>query len=182
MPPISRLHDGLRIRDCAQEDAAGIDTLIAAAFAASAYGFHGEAALVRALHQDGDVLVSLVAEMDGVFVGHALFSRMTIVSDGRRIKGASLAPVSVDPRHQATGIGTALIRDGLDRLTDAGIPVCFVLGDPAYYTRFGFSTQAALPFGSPYAGPHFLAVWLDKSFPLPESGRADHAPAFARSE
>lgn len=174
--------DQFRIHNCAEEDAAEIDRLIAVAFGASPHGHKGEAALVRALHEDGDALISLVAEKDGMVVGHVLFSRMDVMADGRPMTGAALAPVSVDPRHQSAGIGSALIRAGLSRLEKAAIPVCFVLGSPAHYSRFGFSTPAAHPFVSPYVGPNFMAVWLDKSFPLPESGRADHAPAFARSE
>ena len=54
----------------------------------------------------------------------------------------------------------------------------FVLGHPDYYPRFGYSTETAHPFASPFAGPHFMALLLDKSVRLPESGRARYAPAF----
>jgi putative acetyltransferase len=149
-----------------------------AAFASTAFGHQGEADLVRAVHADGDALVSLVAETDGEIVGHALFSRMEIEADGVPLRGAGLAPVGVLPYLHSSGVGSALIWRGLEMLHGQGIQISFVLGHPDYYPRFGYSAEAALPFTSPFAGPHFMALLLDKSVQLPESGRARYAPAF----
>lgn len=162
---------------------AELDALAAvheAAFSATAIGHQGEAQLVRQIEADRDALVSLVAEADGDILGHALFSRVTVDADGQRLRGAGLAPVAVQPSLQSNGIGSSLIRRGLATLTDMNLQICFVLGHPDYYPRFGFRADLARPFASPYAGPHFMALFLDNSLRLPESGRADYAPAFSR--
>lgn len=132
------------------------------------------------LEADGDALVSLVAGIEGARVGHALFSRMAVTADGEPVAAAGLAPVGVLPAYQGLGIGSALIREGLAQLPALGIRLCFVLGHPDYYPRFGFRVETAAPYTSPYAGPHFMALALDTRLALPERGRADYAPAFAR--
>ena len=73
---------------------------------------------------------------------------------------SGLAPVSVLPAHQKNGIGSALIKKGVEELKAKSIDACFLLGDPAYYGRFGFSVEAATPFASPYAGPYFQMLNL----------------------
>jgi putative acetyltransferase len=166
----------IRLIDPADFEA--VDAVHRAAFASTAFGHQGEADLVRAIHADGDALVSLVAETDGEIVGHALFSCMEIEADGVPLQGAGLAPVGVLPNLHSGGVGSALIWRGLELLHGQGIQISFVLGHPDYYPRFGYSAEAALPFASPFAGPHFMALLLDKSVRLPESGRARYAPAF----
>lgn len=163
-------------RNATPADAAGIDAIHMAAF-----GGDTEVKLVRMLEADGDALVSLVAGIEGARVGHILFSRMTVTADGKPVAAAGLAPVGVLPSYQGLGIGSALVRDGLAQLPALGIRLCFVLGHPNYYPRFGFRIETAAPYESPYAGPHFMALALDSALPLPERGRADYAPAFARS-
>ena len=162
-------------RNATPADADGIGAIHAAAF-----GRDAEAKLVRMLEADGDALVSLVAGIEGARVGHVLFSRMTVNADGEPVAAAGLAPLGVLPSYQGLGIGSALIREGLSLLSTLGIRQCFVLGHPNYYSRFGFRVETAAPYLSPYAGPHFMALALDSALPLPERGRADYAPAFAR--
>ena len=132
------------------------------------------------LEADGDALVSLVAERDGVVVGHVLFSRMDVEADGTALSAAGLAPVSVAPGSQGQGIGDALIRAGLGALREQGVAASFVLGHEGYYPRFGYSPGLAARFASPFAGPHFMAMMLDSDAPWPLGGRADYAPAFGR--
>ena len=168
------------IRPATANDADAIDTVIRAAFAGTDFGHQGEAELVRMVGEDGDTLVSLIAEADGAVVGHLLFSRMAIEADGAALSGAGLAPVSVLPRLQGQGIGDALIRAGLDALREQGVAISFVLGHTAYYPRFGYSPDLAARFASPFAGPHFMAMMLDSHAPWPLGGRADYAPAFGR--
>ncbi len=129
---------------------------------------------------DGDALVSLVADIEGATVGHVLFSRMTVVADSQSLAGAGLGPVGVLPAYQSRGIGSALIREGLARLPALGIEISFVLGHADYYPSFGYSAEDARPFASPYASPHFMALYLDSGATRPQSGRAEYAPAFAR--
>ena len=166
------------IRPLAPADFDAVDNVHRAAFASTAFGHQGEADLVRQIHADGDALVSLVAESEGRIVGHTLFSRMEVEADGMPLQGAGLAPVGILPDLHGAGIGSALIWWGLEMLHGQGIQISFVLGHPDYYPRFGYSAKTALPFASPFAGPHFMALLLDKSVQLPESGRARYAPAF----
>lgn len=160
--------------------ATAADAAAIAAVHEAAFGGDAEARLVRMLEADGDVLVSLVAGIEGATVGHVLFSRMTAIADGVPVAAAGLAPVGVLPAYQGLGIGSALIREGLERLPSLGVRLCFVLGHADYYPRFGFGADLAARFASPYAGPHFMACALDSALRLPERGSADYAPAFAR--
>ena len=59
-----------------------------------------------------------------------------------------MAPLAVEPSFHGTGIGGALVREGHLRLKEAGEKLAVVLGDPAYYGRFGYSHARAAGFGS----------------------------------
>jgi putative acetyltransferase len=80
----------------------------------------------------------------------------------------------VSPPLQRQGIGGALIRDGLARLKDRAERLVFVLGDPAYYGRFGFTVMDS--FVSRYAGPYFQALMLTPD--APKAGRVSFPRAF----
>jgi putative acetyltransferase len=140
-----------------------------------------EAELVETLVDSDDATLSLVAEHGGAVVGHLLCSRMTVEADGSSVRAVGLAPVAVRPDHQNQGIGAALIRAAIERSRAAGEEMMFVLGEPHYYTRFGFTTEAARPFASPYAGDYFMAIRFDGA-PPPQVGKADYAQAFAALE
>ncbi|WP_287939899.1 N-acetyltransferase [Sphingopyxis sp.] len=172
--------DAIAVRRACATDAAAIAAVHREAFTATGFGYQGEAELVAMIEADGDALVSLVAERAGTVAGHILFSRMSVVADGRSLAAAGLAPVAVLPDWQGQGVGGLLIRGGLAALRDQGIALCVVLGDPAYYTRFGFSADLAARFASPFAGEHLMAMMLDPAAVWPVAGRADYAPAFAR--
>lgn len=139
----------------------------------AAFGGPEEAVLVARLHADGDVVLSLAAEQEGRIVGHVLFSRLQAP-----VRALALAPVAVIPDRQGCGIGSALIRAGLARAADAGWQAVFVLGDPDYYSRFGFATGPAGGFASPYASPHFMALALASDLPV-RSGEIGYPDAFA---
>jgi putative acetyltransferase len=164
------------IREERVGDAAAISSVHLAAFPTSS-----EANLIEQLRSDGDIAVSLIALDDGEIVGHALLSRMSVEADGQELHGLGLGPVSVVPDRQRTGIGSALIETGIGRAQSTGVQIIFVLGEPAYYGRFGFDAKSAAPFASPYAGPYFQALVL-ADLPQPLVGRADYAPAFAGLE
>lgn len=172
--------DGPVIRAATPADAGAIDAVIRAAFAGTESGYQGEAELVRAITADGDTLVSLVAERDCAVVGHVLFSRMDVVADGIKLSAAGLAPVSVRADQQGQGIGSQLIRSGIEELRRQGVVISFVLGHADYYPRFGYAPDLAARFASPFSGPYFMAMMLDSVTALPLGGRADYAPAFGR--
>ncbi|MEQ8250317.1 MAG: N-acetyltransferase [Oceanibaculum nanhaiense] len=98
--------------------------------------------LVSALLRQGRDVISLVATLDGVLVGHIALTSCRIEGVTERI--ALLGPLAVTPEWQGRGIGGALIRDSLERLKDQGFSWVFVLGDPGYYGRFGFQPETHL--------------------------------------
>ena len=164
------------VRSAGPYDAAAIRAVHLSAFPTPLEGD-----LVEALQRDGDAVVSLVSEQQDRVVGHVLLSRMLVSGEGRYYRAVGLGPVAVLPEAQRQGIGGALIRAALDEAKAAEEELVFVLGEPAYYRRFGFSAECALPFSSPYAGSYFMALRLRDDVPLPRSGTADYAAAFAAS-
>jgi len=130
----------------------------------SAFESDSEARLVERLRAEGDIVLALVGETQGGLVGYVAFPRLTLTTDGRNSPAVGLAPVGVRPDRQRNGIGTALIRAGLARLKDRGEALIFVLGEPDYYGRFGFSILPA--YESPYAGPYFQALRLTPNAPV----------------
>lgn len=135
--PIPDMHTNLRPER--ETDAAELRALHDLAF-----GQPQEARLVDALRAGGGERVSLVAEGDGRVVGHVLFTAVQVESAaGRRFEGMGLAPLAVLPEHQRTGVGSALVRAGLERLRARGTPFVVVLGHADYYPRFGFEPAGA---------------------------------------
>lgn len=155
-------------------DAAAIRAVVEAAFPTAA-----EADLVDALRDCGDIVCSLVAEDGGSLIGQVIVSRMAASGDGNDIAAAGLAPLAVTPDRQREGLGGRLVRSAIDDVRAQGISLLFLVGDPDFYGGFGFSTKAARPFASPYAGRYFQMLALDQSFVLPKSGRADYTAPFA---
>ena len=163
----------LTIRPQSESDGEAIGAVHLAAFRTAA-----EAGLVTRLLEGFDSEISLVAERAGEIVGHVLLSRMSVSGDGRVFRALGLAPVGVLPRAQGGGVGSELIRSALAIAQALGEEVVFVLGEPDYYRRFGFSVEAAAAFASPYAGPFFMARWLRPEPAPPAAGAAAYAPAF----
>jgi predicted N-acetyltransferase YhbS/integrase len=100
-----------------------------------------EGRIIDALREHDGVLVSLVAVIDGAVVGHIMFSPLTV---GLMV-GAALGPMAVLPEYQRRGIGSRLVRQGIERLRSDGCPFIVVIGHPEFYPRFGF--QPAGPKG-----------------------------------
>lgn len=126
----------------------------------SAFGRADEADLVDQLREQGDVLLSLVAEVERRAVGHILFSRMFIDTAGGARPAVALAPMAVLPSHQRQGVGGSLIRRGLELLRDGGEQIVIVLGHPEYYERFGFSCGKARMLESPFPPEAYMALEL----------------------
>ncbi len=169
----------------------------------AAFGRPDEANLVDELRTEGVVLLSLVAERGADIVGHILFTRMWIDTIGGRpehclarrnsarpkkrpkekIPAAALAPVAVLPEFQRRGIGTNLISRGLDLLrhglfSDKAERIVIVLGEPAYYSRFGFTAEKALPLESPFPPDAFMALELSPAALKGVCGRVRYPAAF----
>jgi putative acetyltransferase len=86
---------------------------------------------------------------DDQVVGHVMFTRNLLDAPPRLVDVAVLSPLSVDPQHQRQGIGSALVRHGLELMASRGVPAVFLEGDPAYYSRFGFVPGADHGFRRP---------------------------------
>lgn len=158
----------LWIRPAAPDDAADITALTDAAF-----GTPEEAQIITQLAQDGDSLASLVAHNDREILGHIQFFKVWV--DEADI-ACGLGPVSAHPDVQKRGIGAGLIRFGLTLMEGAGRSHCFLLGHADYYPKFGFSAELAAAFESPWPGPHFMALELNKGGP--KTGTLRYPAAF----
>jgi len=109
--------------------------------------------LVRELLGEGDTVLSLVAVLQGDLAGHVLFTACSLEGGADRV--SLLAPLAVAPASQGKGLGSTLVREGLRLLQMDGVVQVYVLGDPAYYARFGFKTEAR----------------VEPPYPLPEEWR-----------
>jgi len=150
--------DNLKLRAATEADRPAIADLNTRAF-----GQPDEARIVAQLERDGDVLLQLVAEIDGRIVGHILFYTLGVRG---KLGAAGLGPMSVDPALQRSGVGSQLVRAGLNMLQQSGAPIVFVLGHEKFYPRFGFSVDAADEFETPLKGPHFMAVRMRYGPPM----------------
>jgi putative acetyltransferase len=144
-----------------------------------AFAGDAESRLVDALRSAGASRISLVAEIAGRVVGHVLFSDLAIVNQGRPIAALALAPLAVLPQHQRQGLGSALVREGLEVARRAGHRIVIVVGHPAYYPRFGFSAELARRLESPYSGPSCMALELVAGALAGVTGKLEYPPAFA---
>lgn len=129
-----------------------------------------EAAVVDALRTACDNFVSFVADDQGALVGHILFTPATL--DGSDLTGMGLAPMAVSPNQQRRGIGSLLVRHGLEHLRRAGCPFVIVLGHPEYYPRFGFEPASRYNLRCQWEGvpdAAFMAVVFDRDA-LPSVG------------
>ena len=159
------------VRAAQPTDHEAIDALLEAAFDGRA-----EAELVTQLRADGDAEIELVADDAGQVIGHLLFSPVRAP-----VRALALAPLAVLQARQHQGAGSLLVQAGHERARDAGWEAIFVVGDPAYYGRFGYDPALAAVFDSPYSGPHFMARPLATGA-MPGGGTIRHAPAFSALE
>ena len=163
------------IRERRPADDAAIKGIVDAAF-----GRDAESGLVEALRDSNLAAVELVATEDDEIVGHVMMSALSVFVDDQPVPSLALAPLAVRPDLQRTGIGTALIDVGLDVARAREWQAVVVLGDPAYYQRFGFTGEAAEHLDAPYSGESFMALELVEGALDGEDGLVVYSAPFSR--
>jgi putative acetyltransferase len=153
---------------------------------ALAFGREVEAVLVEALRESPDFIpeLSLVAVEAGRLVGHILFSPLVIETKDGPVPALTLAPLAVRPELQNQGIGSELVRDGLERCRSLGHRIVVVVGHPAYYPRFGFSPAGARGLEAPFPVPDeaFMVLELVSGALEGVAGIVKYPPPFDAAE
>ena len=140
-----------------------------------------EANIVDRLRRDCPDALSLVAVVEGRVVGHILFSPATVEGARGELRGMGLAPLAVLPGHQRRGIGSDLVRTGLEMLRAAGCRFVIVLGHADYYPRFGFERASLHGVLSQWEGvpdDAFMILLLDESLRGALSGTGRYRSEF----
>jgi putative acetyltransferase len=165
----------ITVREEQDGDAAGIRRVNELAFETPA-----EADLVDLLRERDKLLVSLVAVEDERVVGHIAFSNAIIEPEAPGLSGAGLGPMAVLPEVQRTGIGSQLVREGLDRCRRIGLSFVVVLGHPHYYPRFGFAPASRFEIRCTWTVPDevFMAMELRPGALAGIRGLARYEPEF----
>lgn len=135
------------------------------------------------LHVRGKASISLVAVDRETIVAHVLFSPVDLDPPFPRLRLVGLAPIGVLPHYQRRGIGSRLIREGLRLCSDAGYDAVVVLGDPGFYSGFGFVGAAENGLQSEYrAGEHFMMIELRSGALRGVRGTVRYQPEFREVE
>jgi len=165
----------LSIRPEQPEDHAAVFVVNERAFETSA-----EARLVDALRPVAQPLISLVAVLENQVVGHILFTPVTVEGDAGTPKAMALGPMAVLPEYQNQGIGSQLVRAGLEACRQIGERVVFVLGHAEYYPRFGFQPAApkGLRYKHPDFDPYFMVAELSPGALQEMTGWVQYHPEF----
>ena len=146
-----------------------------------AFGQVAEANLVDSLREHCRDILSLLAVDENEPVGHILFSPATIESETDTIRGMALAPMAVLRDRQCEGIGSALVREGLERLQHSSCPYIIVLGHPEFYPRFGFEPASSHGVKCQWEGvpdEAFMLAILDQDLMSGITGTARYRPEF----
>lgn len=148
----------------------------------AAFESSSEADLVDALRQQAELLVSLVAEEDGEVIGHVIFSPASL-SGNSDLSLMGLGPMAVLPAHERRGVGTALVRAGLDQCRQLGVSAVVVIGHPEYYPRFGFSPASRFGLCSDFDVPDevFMALELRPEALQGRNGQVRYHPLFSNA-
>ena len=146
---------------------------------ALAFPTEAEADLVDALRDKARPAISLVAEQDNTIVGHIMFTPVELCGNSS-LKIMGLAPMAVTPDQQKRGIGSQLVKEGLDRCRDIGAGAVVVLGHPSYYLRFGFAPASAKNITCEYDAPDeaFMMLELTAGYLLGAEGTIRYHDAF----
>jgi len=146
-----------------------------------AFGQSQEANIIDKLRDNCCDLLSLVVLREDKLVGHILFSPAAIEGNHGIIKGMALGPMAVIPEYQGQGIGSAMVKEGIQILKESGCPFIIVLGHPEYYPRFGFKPASRYEIRSQWEGVPdevFMILWLNESKARGVSGIAKYRQEF----
>lgn len=174
---LNRLGDPLEVRPESRGDVADIRSLHQKAF-----GRRNEADLVDLMRAHHKAALSLVAVNSGEVLGHLLFSKVVLKPRPGALRGLGLGPVAVLPEFQHRGIGSRLIRAGLELCREQGYDFVALLGEPAYYRRFRFQRARDHSLGNEYGADHeFMVLELQPGALAKASGQVAYPPEFKAS-
>jgi len=129
-----------------------------------AFGQENEGKMIESLRKTSDynASLSLVAEIKEKIVGHILFYPVKIKNEKEEYTVLSLAPIAVHPEYQSKGIGSKLVKTGLQIAKENNFDIVIVVGHPKYYPRFGFKPAGNWGIKHPFDVPNdvFLALEL----------------------
>jgi len=170
-------HTMIEIRDELPDDDAAVRAVHVLAF-----GGEAEAHLVELLRNGKQAPIALVATTGGQVIGHLMFSPITVADAFEDFRGIALAPVAILPEFQNQGIGSKLIRNGLEACRRAGYDAVVVLGHTTYYPRFGFSRATDYGLTNEYdAQEAFMVMELRPGTLERIGGLVKYMPAFRES-
>ena len=139
----------MEIREANIKDCEDIKNIHLQAFDGSEAELVSNVAL-NLLHEKSTInIISLVAIDKDKIISHIAFSPVFLETTNEHF-GYILAPLAVSPTHQNNGVGSTMVKHGLDTISSLGAFIVFVYGDPKYYSRFGFKTDTAQKFTPPY--------------------------------
>jgi putative acetyltransferase len=175
VPIVNRTTDDVLIRAEHAGDEVAIADLNDAAF-----GGTDESRLVASLRRSGHATISLVATARNHVVGHILFSPVIVETSGPSIAALGLGPMAVLPAWQRLGVGSRLVKAGIDACVTRGCEIVVVLGHPHFYPRFGFRPAHVLGLRSQFAVPDevFMAMELVGGAMIGRSGLVRYLPEF----
>ncbi len=145
-----------------------------------AFGQENEAKLVEEIRDSQGYIsqLSLVAEIDGAIVGHILFSYIDLIGE-ESLQVLGLAPLAVLPKFQKQGIGSALVKAGLEKADAIKEALVIVLGHPHFYKRFGFQPSVNYKITSPFPVPEdVFMVKILQNYHDKYQGKVVYPPAF----
>jgi HAD superfamily hydrolase (TIGR01509 family) len=178
---LAHFGDKLALRPETPDDIAGIRAVNECAFDTKI-----EADLVDLCRQRGKMVLSLAALLEEQVVGHVLFTPVSCdpgsAGRGGASTGLGLGPIAVLPEFQGTGIGSRLMCAGLDQARRSGCDFVVLLGDPAYYSRFGFRPASDFGLSSEYGGGDaFQVLELRPGALAGRRGEVKYIPEFGES-
>ncbi len=138
------MDEDLLIRPETDKDLPEIYELIKTAFATARVADGDEQDFAVRLRRGPGYIpeLALVVEHKGRLIGHIMLTRFQVNTPAGRLEALLLAPVSVLLEHRNQKVGSRLILEALKRATAMGHKAVFLVGDPAYYSRFGFEASA----------------------------------------